>query len=263
MKHTHFGITALLTMTLCGTAAAQYNIPTIDESRKLTTDQLWGAAALLGETLPIKGEAVADENASPIPGSPNTPRVTTTHKVIVKQAAGSKSSSCGSTNSCVQQEGCAPSTNCDPEKGCTPQNNSCKQTPVTAKSVPDAIPSVNFLSGTPDQNASYYIYLQSASWCGPCRSLMPKIVREYKKMRKAGVEVILIGCDRDEASCKAYLKKYKAEFPAVLSTDRSVNVLPGIKDAGGIPHATIVDRNGKQLQDGHGSIALDWKSICK
>ena len=36
----------------------------------------------------------------------------------------------------------------------------------------------------------------------------PFIEEQITALQQAGVEVILIGCDRDEASCKAYLKKY-------------------------------------------------------
>ena len=47
-----------------------------------------------------------------------------------------------------------------------------------------AIQELDFVSGKPSDKAKYYIYLHSASWCGPCKALMPEIVKDYKKMKK-------------------------------------------------------------------------------
>ena len=54
----------------------------------------------------------------------------------------------------------------------------------TAPAVTAYLNSAAFLTGQPMADAQYYIYIYSASWCGPCKALMPEIVKEYKKMKK-------------------------------------------------------------------------------
>lgn len=129
-------------------------------------------------------------------------------------------------------------------------------TSEVAKAVKKASP---VQQGKLNPNAKCYVYLQSASWCPPCRAEMPNIVKAYKEMKAAGVEVILCGRDRDKAGVKGYIKAFKIPFCAVVAHEKLG--LPGFRYSGSVPHATFVDRNGKVLRDGHGSITLDWKSV--
>ena len=133
----------------------------------------------------------------------------------------------------------------------------------TEPAVHAAIAKTDFLNAKPNKKAKYYIYLHSASWCGPCKAIMPDIVKEYKKMKRAGVEIILMGHDKDEKGVKAYLKSYKAKFPALVDGSPASLAMPGYTPANGIPNATIVDKDGKVITSGHGSIVLEWKDHCK
>ncbi len=119
---------------------------------------------------------------------------------------------------------------------------------------------VKWASGRPSKKAKYYIYLQSASWCGPCQAEMPHIAEEYKEMKKDGrVELLLISGDRTEGAAKNFLKANKATFPMTLSNAKGVTKLPGFTMAQGIPHAIIVNSAGEVLVNGHGSIVKDWR----
>lgn len=127
-----------------------------------------------------------------------------------------------------------------------------------------AIKDMEFLTDDkPSSKAKFYIYLHSASWCGPCKALMPEIVKEYKKMQKKKVEIILIGHDKTADAAVQYLEHYKAGFPGVLATSADAKKLPGLTNPTGIPAATIVDADGNVLYNGHGKGALNWKDICK
>lgn len=137
--------------------------------------------------------------------------------------------------------------------------------PVAAENTPAVTAFVNkadFLTGKPMADAQYYIYLYSASWCGPCRMLMPRIVDEYANMKANKVEIILIACDRGADVAKSYIEHYKADIPGLHVAAPAARQLPSAANPRGIPHATIVDANGKVLYSGHGQGALNWKKIC-
>ena len=117
---------------------------------------------------------------------------------------------------------------------------------------------------TPNKKAKFYIYLSSASWCGPCKALMPKVAAQYKAMQKKKVEVILISCDRTIEEGRQYLQHYKADFCGVMAGEAADKELPGYKAASSIPYAIVVDKKGKVITAGNGaSIFADWKNICK
>lgn len=134
-----------------------------------------------------------------------------------------------------------------------------------ASSVPAALKKVKRASGKVNQKALIYVYLQSASWCGPCRKAMPDIVKIYKEMRKdKRAEIVLVGWDRTPEEVKDYIEGYKCKMPAFQKETKNVNKLPGLTIAGGIPHATIVDASGKVLRDGYPTDILPaWKSIVE
>lgn len=99
----------------------------------------------------------------------------------------------------------------------------------------------------PDTHARYYIYLQSAGWCGPCNQEMPKIVQEYKEMRKNGVELIFVSCDKTPADAVAFMKKYGADFACIGYETLESEALPGYTPERSVPRMTIVDADGKVL----------------
>ena len=136
-----------------------------------------------------------------------------------------------------------------------------KKEKKTAGAVAKAFGKLKCFNGKPNSKADYYIYLESASWCGPCNQEMPKIVAAYKEMKKDGrVELVLVGHDSTVDAAKGFLKKYNAKFPGVLASDKGAKDLPGFQRADGIPHARIVDKDGKVIADGHGSLVESWKS---
>lgn len=133
------------------------------------------------------------------------------------------------------------------------------------KKVATALKDLKYLTeARPNPKAKYYIYLQSASWCGPCNAEMPTIAEEYKEMEASGkVDLILLSADRSADAAKAFLEKYGATFPVVMGRDVTPETLPGYTRAGGIPHAAIVTAKGDVLKEGHGSIVAQWRDVCK
>lgn len=116
-------------------------------------------------------------------------------------------------------------------------------------------------SKKPNTQAKYYIFLESASWCGPCNMEMPSVVKAYKEFSKTKqVELILMSADNTPEAAKAFIKKYHGNMPCLLGSSPEAKKVPGFKPAPGIPHATVVDASGKVIKEGHGHIVADWKS---
>ncbi len=113
----------------------------------------------------------------------------------------------------------------------------------------------------PNLKAKYFIFLHSASWCGPCRAVTPRLVAEYPNMMaNKDVEVILLSCDSTPQKAIEYLSHYNAPFAAVMYGSPEAMALPGYpQDIHGVPHIVVVDAYGKMLYRGHGLRFADWK----
>lgn len=136
--------------------------------------------------------------------------------------------------------------------------------PATTAAVPAKLDTMQYISAArPAADTKFYMYLCSASWCPPCRAIMPRIVEEYEAVRAAGGEIILLCFDRTPQAGSAYVKKYGVKFPAVMVDYQTVGQigLPGFTPPRGIPHVTIVTPEGKVLHDGSGVSLLGWSTV--
>ena len=136
--------------------------------------------------------------------------------------------------------------------------------PKEASVVGKALQGMTFLTDKkPNPDAKYYIYLQSASWCGPCNAEMPHVVKQYKAMGKK-VELILVSHDNSPDAAINFMKKYGADFPCILANSGESGKLPAYKFANGIPNASVVKADGKEIINAHaGAIIKDWKKYTR
>lgn len=154
------------------------------------------------------------------------------------------------------------------ENATTPAEPAAAPSPAPAPDEPAALPKalqdVRWATDKkPNLHADYYIYLMSASWCGPCRALMPQIVEAYKNEMQEGavVEVILTACEQSSDGVPAYLEKYGAGFPGIHISHPDVAKFVGftLDDMRkGIPFVTICDKHGNVLDKGHRAF-YSWK----
>ena len=114
----------------------------------------------------------------------------------------------------------------------------------------------------PAIDADFYIYLTSASWCGPCNAEMPHVVEQYAKMREDGrVELVLMSADRDQQSAKGFAERYNATFTVINPRSLNGQLPPGYTAPQGIPNAIIVDNEGNVIRNGHGNTVMQWESL--
>lgn len=145
--------------------------------------------------------------------------------------------------------------------GTEPQPAAQAGTVAAALQSPEA---VYITEARPDTSARFYIYLCSASWCAPCRAIMPKVVEQYPAIKQACGELILLCFDSTPEGGRKYVGKYNAKFPAMMNSSWAVSKtgLPGYKAPRGIPHAVFVAKDGKVLHAGHGASVLGWQEIA-
>ncbi len=124
------------------------------------------------------------------------------------------------------------------------------------RSVKEALGQIELFNAEPNENAQYFIFLRSASWCGPCQAEMPEIAKIYDEIKASKkVELILWGADKDQEATQKFLDQHQAKFPATMDA----SILTEIKGSSGIPHAYVLDKKGKLIYRGHGSLVKNWK----
>ena len=138
-----------------------------------------------------------------------------------------------------------------------------KDTKKAVNPVVTAVKKVKKVKGRVNDKADYFIYLYSASWCGPCCKEMPEIVELYKDMKKSGkVDIILFCQDDTLPAAKNFVKRFGIKFLTVMGNDDKVSKVPGHAAPSGIPHCIFVDSAGRRITSGHpGNILSNWKSL--
>ena len=86
-----------------------------------------------------------------------------------------------------------------------------------------------------------------ASWCGPCRAGIPRLIAVYNKYKDKGLTVLGIAVkDKPEASLKA-IAELQIPYPQILDSQDGVYDLYGLN---GIPHVILVAPDGTSLARG-------------
>lgn len=109
--------------------------------------------------------------------------------------------------------------------------------------------------------AKYFMFLRSASWCVPCQMIVPKLMKDYGKMKSAQMELILLG-QEDESVVRNYMKEHKYKCPGVMG--RVGREIPGLNYEGfGFPSACIVTAEGAFVAKSGGIGMYEWKKQLK
>ncbi len=96
----------------------------------------------------------------------------------------------------------------------------------------------------------YYLFYYTASWCGPCQTFTPSLVKFYDthKPESDEFEIILITSDSDQKAMEKYAIGKKMNWPH-LKFSKVRSFKKKFKHPGsGIPNLVLTDLNGKLIK---------------
>ncbi|HEY4930327.1 MAG TPA: TlpA disulfide reductase family protein [Terriglobales bacterium] len=81
-----------------------------------------------------------------------------------------------------------------------------------------------------------------ATWCGPCRTEIPRFVEMQNKYGTDGFQVIGVSMDDDAKPVREFAQQYKLNYPVAVGDDRLAERYGGVL---GLPVNFIIDREGR------------------
>jgi thiol-disulfide isomerase/thioredoxin len=114
---------------------------------------------------------------------------------------------------------------------------------------------LGFLQGaSPEENKPLLVEFW-ATWCGPCRQSIPHLNEIYAKYHARGLNVVGI-TDETGSTVENFMRTVPIDYPVALDPQKRYSSALKIQ---GIPHAFLLDRNGKVVWDGHPMTLMDSK----
>lgn len=133
------------------------------------------------------------------------------------------------------------------------------QLPVWAGSlqVGDAAPRVdaNAVKGrVPSVSAGNITVVEFwATWCGPCRQTIPHLTKVQQYYGSRGVQIVGVS-NEDEATVRPFVKQMGTQMAYNVVVDNENATFKAYMESAGvntIPHAFVVDRNGRVVWHGN------------
>lgn len=87
-----------------------------------------------------------------------------------------------------------------------------------------------------------------ATWCGPCRSEIPELVKLYQEFRSRGLEVVGLSTENPEASAEGvrqFVNDYNMNYRVGWATSEVAMTLMANRNA--IPQSFVISRDGRVL----------------
>ncbi|MBL9129324.1 MAG: redoxin domain-containing protein [Verrucomicrobiales bacterium] len=98
-----------------------------------------------------------------------------------------------------------------------------------------------------------------ATWCGPCRATIPHLSELYGRFKDKDVLVVGVS-DEPAAKVKPFVEKMADKMTYVVAADDARKTSAAYMEAfgvNGIPHAFVVDKQGRIAWHGHPMAGLD------
>ena len=103
----------------------------------------------------------------------------------------------------------------------------------------------------------------SASWCGPCRSFTPELIK-FRNQHQENFEVVLIGGDGSPKAQSKYIKKYEMPWLAMENQSDGAKTASEKLKVQYIPYLVILDPEGNVVsKDGVSEIRAKGNDAVK
>lgn len=99
-----------------------------------------------------------------------------------------------------------------------------------------------------------------ATWCPPCRASIPHLTEVQKKYRDRGLVVVGVTNEKDAEKVAEFVKGQGEKMDYAVAQDDGGETFKRYMDAfeqRGIPHAFVVDKEGRIVWHGHPMVDLD------
>lgn len=94
-----------------------------------------------------------------------------------------------------------------------------------------------------------------ATWCPPCRRMVPGMVALQDAYREQGFAIVAISLDEQgTAVVREFNRQFKVNFTSLLGTEAVVAVFGGVE---GIPTSFLIDREGRIVSKHVGYMSQD------
>lgn len=89
-----------------------------------------------------------------------------------------------------------------------------------------------------------------ATWCAPCRTEVPYLVRLYSKYKGNGLEVVGIAIDSEnKEQINGFIKEFKVNYPVLLAVSGSA-----LSQQKAVPMSLLIDEKGVLVKKYIGAI---------
>jgi len=88
-----------------------------------------------------------------------------------------------------------------------------------------------------------------ASWCGPCRSENPNLVKIYKKYKDQGFNIVAVSLDHKKENWKQAISDDNLPWTHISDLNGDDNEAKIIYGVSGIPANFLIDENGKIIAE--------------
>ena len=158
-------------------------------------------------------------------------------------------SSCNSSDESVTREP-APKAKTAPVKPAAPAPAPATAMATLPATVLDA--QLKAVNGAPIKLADYsgkvLVVNLWATWCGPCRSEIPELVKLYREFRPQGLEIVGLSTENPEASAEGvrqFVSDFSMNYRVGWATSDVAIALMNNRNA--IPQSFVISRDGRVL----------------